>query len=737
MPFNFILEDEYQGYGDALLDEMMAENQREIERQTAEANAEIARAQQEAAEAASRVALMQQVIAIAKQPPGGEEPTVRAASLGDQPDNPYEAPYNLPDMSSLNIAPPADITPPAPEPALPPPQGGRGGPDIPQRETTPYAPDLPEGPPAPEPVRPAPSRYSPFDEIFARHTPDDLRDDDLFLRIVAATTKAESQWNPNAVGDGGASYGLFQMHSQGAGAGMTPAARMDPDIAASIMVPQLAANYRLVRAQNPNMPEVEIASLVAGMTERPLHWQNANSAARNNYRTAFRQVSGGAGAETAAYSGSARVSDPRDAVGYTGPPTADTGGAQPWQGDPLTLQISRSPLAEYQNRGGRWSNLSEQLAQATGLSDAQRARFASDLGLQYSRETGFTPPEMPPVQRAAGAFLNPGGFVAGEIERNTPWFAEASAARTFGPFNARDVLEAEANLIAPAPLYDAAGRVLAPFAREALQTARNVPGAVRSILPPFAPAPLYDAAGRVLAPFAREALQTARNVPGAVRSILPPFAREALQTARNVPDAVRSILPAADDARALILRRELGGGNLPPGGGPPVPPGRAEQILANLNWQQPHATPQGIRSRLNDLWTKAQQETLDRYVPLNQLGPELAQSVQLYLGRGGAAETRVRQALDPVLDALGRNNTGLQEAFDQFVQLQRDREVAVLAHSRGWDVGNRLSRSGIASPAEADAALTVLESRVGPEGWQRILQADGARQKAINLLLDD
>jgi hypothetical protein len=54
---------------------------------------------------------------------------------------------------------------------------------------------------------------------------------------------AESGLNPRAVGDGGASVGLFQLHERGAGAGMTTAQRMDPvhntrRIAAVLLGPQ-------------------------------------------------------------------------------------------------------------------------------------------------------------------------------------------------------------------------------------------------------------------------------------------------------------------------------------------------------------------------------------------------------------------------------------------------------------------------------------------------------------------
>lgn len=48
--------------------------------------------------------------------------------------------------------------------------------------------------------------------------------------IAAALVNAvaESGLNPNAVGDSGASVGLFQLHERGAGKGMSVAARKDP-----------------------------------------------------------------------------------------------------------------------------------------------------------------------------------------------------------------------------------------------------------------------------------------------------------------------------------------------------------------------------------------------------------------------------------------------------------------------------------------------------------------------------
>lgn len=47
---------------------------------------------------------------------------------------------------------------------------------------------------------------------------------------VLSTLDAESGGRVDAVGDGGHSIGLFQMHDQGAGYGMSVAQRQDPDV---------------------------------------------------------------------------------------------------------------------------------------------------------------------------------------------------------------------------------------------------------------------------------------------------------------------------------------------------------------------------------------------------------------------------------------------------------------------------------------------------------------------------
>lgn len=91
------------------------------------------------------------------------------------------------------------------------------------------------------------SNYSPFDDVFRKHA-GDLAGDNEFIAIVAAGTHAESTWDANnTTGDGGHSWGLFQMHDRGAGAGMGNA-RLDPDAASAVMVPKYAAAYKKYKA---------------------------------------------------------------------------------------------------------------------------------------------------------------------------------------------------------------------------------------------------------------------------------------------------------------------------------------------------------------------------------------------------------------------------------------------------------------------------------------------------------
>lgn len=131
--------------------------------------------------------------------------------------------------------------------------------------------------------------FSPYDDIFRRHA-GDLASDPQFISIVAAGTKAESGWNTdNRTGDNGHSWGLFQMHDGGAGAGMG-AARLDPNAASAVMVPRYAEAYRKYTAQG--LTGSALASAVAAYAERPLGWDDPNSTARQNYAKEWATVTG-------------------------------------------------------------------------------------------------------------------------------------------------------------------------------------------------------------------------------------------------------------------------------------------------------------------------------------------------------------------------------------------------------------------------------------------------------------
>jgi hypothetical protein len=81
--------------------------------------------------------------------------------------------------------------------------------------------------------------------------------------IALATASLESRFNPNAIGDSGHSVGLFQLHDQGEGAGMSVAQREDPTVNAQIALTEFAR----VRANNPSV--VNNPGLWAALAQRP------------------------------------------------------------------------------------------------------------------------------------------------------------------------------------------------------------------------------------------------------------------------------------------------------------------------------------------------------------------------------------------------------------------------------------------------------------------------------------
>jgi hypothetical protein len=144
--------------------------------------------------------------------------------------------------------------------------------------------------------------FSPFDEVFRKYA-GALANDDQFIAIVAAGVKAESGFDPNRVGDQGHSLGLFQMHDQGAGAGMG-ASRANPDAASARMVPAYVTAYR--EGLGLGLSGAALASYTARYAEHPFDYANPNSQAGQNYTAAYNAVIGG----TAPSSASSRATMP-------------------------------------------------------------------------------------------------------------------------------------------------------------------------------------------------------------------------------------------------------------------------------------------------------------------------------------------------------------------------------------------------------------------------------------------
>jgi hypothetical protein len=138
--------------------------------------------------------------------------------------------------------------------------------------------------------------------LIQRYAPEDLRNNQTYLATVAAAAHAESGWNVNSVqhgfrlGSGAGARGLWQfdmggmgkpwLSNEGALLGMAGA-----DLQASRIVPLFAENYRRFSAQG--YQGAELASIVAGYTERPYDYQNPNSTARRNYAASFQQIVAG------------------------------------------------------------------------------------------------------------------------------------------------------------------------------------------------------------------------------------------------------------------------------------------------------------------------------------------------------------------------------------------------------------------------------------------------------------
>jgi len=106
--------------------------------------------------------------------------------------------------------------------------------------------------------------------------------------IMAAGALAESGWDPQRRGDAGHSVGLFQLHDQGLGAGLTAAQREDPALQVQVMAPEYRRWYAHWRAAGYR--DAELAWRVCAWAERPRDYADPDSAAARAYRAAWAAV---------------------------------------------------------------------------------------------------------------------------------------------------------------------------------------------------------------------------------------------------------------------------------------------------------------------------------------------------------------------------------------------------------------------------------------------------------------
>lgn len=92
---------------------------------------------------------------------------------------------------------------------------------------------------------------------------------------------AESSLNPRAIGDGGKSVGLFQLHEKGGGAGMSVAERQDPTLNTRRIIEETsrAAGFRLIAATTNDIPT--LAAAFSTYVERPADKAGEESRRRN------------------------------------------------------------------------------------------------------------------------------------------------------------------------------------------------------------------------------------------------------------------------------------------------------------------------------------------------------------------------------------------------------------------------------------------------------------------------
>jgi TP901 family phage tail tape measure protein len=119
--------------------------------------------------------------------------------------------------------------------------------------------------------------------------------------IALALAKAESTLNPRAIGDAGASVGLFQLHERGQGAGMSVADRQDPWKNAEAF---LSRHGDLFKRLSQQYSGAELARIFGGQAEvsAEIYW--------GRYAEAYRELAAQFGPDLANLTGAALMPDP-------------------------------------------------------------------------------------------------------------------------------------------------------------------------------------------------------------------------------------------------------------------------------------------------------------------------------------------------------------------------------------------------------------------------------------------
>lgn len=160
-------------------------------------------------------------------------------------------------------------------------------------------------------------KFSPYDPIIRKHA-GDLGGNDEFVSVVAAAILAESMGDPNAVGDGGKSKGIYQIHD----ANMLPdSVRLDPDQATAFMMPRFIAAYNAAKAQG--LAGAALAEAVAMEAERPQDTPEARARYRNAFGAITSQGPGAFAAGLTAGGGTPSPTRGGSAPGFWTPPPKD------------------------------------------------------------------------------------------------------------------------------------------------------------------------------------------------------------------------------------------------------------------------------------------------------------------------------------------------------------------------------------------------------------------------------